>query len=249
MRIRTRENNDAKGQGGLANGELIRRYDETRGLVADIAKRHGRDPADIQIIAVSKFQPTEALARLAEYGHRDFGENYIQEALRKQNELSGPGLRWHFLGRLQGNKAKFLPDNFTMFHALDNEFLASSLHIRSEMNGLVMKVLLQVNLGREEQKGGVSPDQLPPLAEKVRGMAGLALLGLMVLPPFALELAKKQQLFAELRKMRDNLQRQVGLSLPVLSMGTTDDFPQAIAEGATMVRIGTRIFGERPNES
>ncbi|GAB6060755.1 YggS family pyridoxal phosphate-dependent enzyme [Desulfonatronum parangueonense] len=240
------EDRDAEGSARIDSRELIWRYEETRNTVAEIAARHGREPGDVRIIAVSKYQPTAALKILAGHGHLDFGENYIQEALRKQGELALPELHWHYLGRLQRNKAKFVPGSFTMFHALDDELLASSLQKRSKTRGSVLEVLVQVNLGQEIQKGGVLPDQLPELAEKIRRMDGLALRGLMALPPFSLELPEKQRLFSELRDLRDKLQSQIGLALPELSMGTTDDFPQAIAEGATMVRIGTRIFGERP---
>ncbi|SDB54098.1 hypothetical protein SAMN05660653_02702 [Desulfonatronum thiosulfatophilum] len=239
------EDRDVEGSARIDSRELIRRYEQTRDTVAEIAARHNREPGDVRIIAVSKYQPTAALRTLAGHGHLDFGENYIQEALRKQDELELPELRWHYLGRLQRNKAKFVPGNFTMFHALDDELLASSLQLRSKTHGGVLEVLLQVNFGQETQKGGVLPDQLPNLAEKVRRMDGLALRGLMALPPFSLELPEKQRLFSELRELRDKLQTHLGLPLPELSMGTTDDFPQAIAEGATMVRIGTRIFGER----
>lgn len=226
--------------------ELIRRYLRTCDDVANAAEMHGRKPDDVRIIAVSKFQPAAAIAILADQGHRDFGENYVQEALHKQTELPRPELLWHFMGRLQRNKAKYIPGKFAMFHALDDQMLASGLQKRSEKNAVVLDVLLQVNFGQEEQKGGVSPEELPVLAEKVCLMRGLALRGLMSLPPFAMQLADKQRIFAELRGLRDNLERRLGRRFPELSMGTTDDFPQAIAEGATIVRIGTRIFGRRP---
>jgi len=226
--------------------ELLTRYALTRELVADAAQRHGRSANDVGIVTVSKFQPARAIAELADAGQRDFGENYIQEALRKQRDLGRRGLHWHFLGRLQRNKVKYLPGNFTMFHGLDDSALALDLHKLFRKNDLVLDVLLQVNLGRESQKGGILPENLPVLAEGVLGLPGLALQGLMTLPPFELDLAEKQRLFGELRQLRDNLSRRVGLPLTELSMGTTDDFPAAIAEGATIVRIGTRIFGERP---
>jgi PLP dependent protein len=225
--------------------ELRERYARTRQMVAELAVRHGRKPEDVRMVAVSKYQPAAAVAALAEAGQRDFGENYVQEALAKQREVCRPDLRWHFLGRLQRNKAKYLPDNFVMFHGLDNAALALDLHEKFQAKSQVLDVLIQVNLGDEPQKGGVTPGDLPALAEHVGGLSGLALRGLMALPPFELDLAHKQRLFGELRRLRDAVQSQTWLWLPELSMGMTDDFPQAIAEGATMVRIGTRIFGER----
>ena len=225
---------------------LREQYARTRQMVAELAVRHGRKPEEVRIVAVSKYQPAAAVAALAETGQRDFGENYVQEALAKQREVCRPDLRWHFLGRLQRNKAKDLLDNFVMLHGLDNVALALDLHERFQAKGQVLDVLIQVNLGDEPQKGGIAPGELPALAEHVGELSGLALRGLMALPPFELDLARKQYLFGELRRLRDTVQRQTGLRLPELSMGTTDDFPQAIAEGATMVRIGTRIFGERP---
>lgn len=226
--------------------ELLNRYVRTREEVAEIAVRHGRSPDEVRIVAVSKYQPSAAVAALVEVGHRDFGENYVQEALSKQREIHAPDLRWHFLGRLQRNKARYLPGRFVLFHGLDNAGLASDLHSRCQAINQVLDVLIQINLGDEPQKGGVAPDELPALAEHVAGLSGLALRGMMALPPFELGLARKQRLFSDLRLLRDAVSQQTGLALPELSMGMTDDFPQAIAEGATMVRIGTRIFGERP---
>ncbi|PTN32017.1 YggS family pyridoxal phosphate-dependent enzyme [Desulfonatronum sp. SC1] len=236
---------DAHDGEGLA-ADLSERYARTRQLVAELAVRHGRRPEEVRIVAVSKYQPATAVTNLAGAGQRDFGESYVQEALAKQRVIRRPDLRWHFLGRLQRNKAKYLPGNFMLFHGLDNAALALDLHERLQVKSQMLDVLIQVNLGDEPQKGGVTPGGLPALAEHVGGLSGLALRGLMALPPFELDLAHKQRLFGELRRLRDAVQRQTGLWLPELSMGTTDDFPQAIAEGATMVRIGTRIFGDRP---
>lgn len=245
---------DHKGAGGgEADGyrddhdrELIARYALTRELVVDAAQRHGRSAGDVRIVAVSKYQPARAIAALVDAGQLDFGENYVQEALRKQRDLGQSGLRWHFLGRLQRNKVKYLPGNFVMFHGLDDSALALDLHKQFQKKDQVLDVLVQVNLGSEPQKGGILPKNLRALAEGVRDMSGLALRGLMALPPFELDLSEKQRLFGELRRLRDDLSHQISLPLLELSMGTTDDFPAAIAEGATIVRIGTRIFGERP---
>ncbi|WP_045220567.1 YggS family pyridoxal phosphate-dependent enzyme [Desulfonatronum thioautotrophicum] len=222
------------------------RYARTRQYVDELALRHGRTPNDVQIIAVSKYQPAAAVAAVAEKGQCDFGENYVQEALRKQHEVGRPDLRWHFLGRLQRNKVKYLPGHFSMFHALDDAKLALDLHKKFHAVNQTLEVLIQVNVGQEPQKGGVLPRELPGLVNQLEAMPSLLLRGLMTLPPFDVDVADKQRFFSALRNLRNAEQVRTGWSLPELSMGTTDDFPQAIAEGATMVRIGTRIFGDRP---
>lgn len=229
--------------------KLLLRWRETREYVANLAIRAGRCPEDVRIIAVSKKQPATAIQSLMEAGQQDFGENYIQEALDKQAVVCPPAARWHFMGRLQKNKAKFVPGRFILLHSLDSLELARVLHKRCAMGGRVLDVLLQVNLGREEQKGGVVEDDLFEVAEGVAGLDGLALKGLMALPPFDLSVADKQRAFHRLAELQEELGRRLGFRLHELSMGTTDDFPQAIAEGATMVRIGTRIFGPRPGSA
>lgn len=224
---------------------LVTRWRETVEYVADLTRRSGRDPEDVRIVAVSKTQPAPAVRVLLDNGQLDFGENYVQEALDKQASLASCAARWHFLGRLQRNKAKFIPGRFVMLHSLDSLSLARVLHERCQAAGVALEVLIQVNLGQEPQKGGVAECDLEHIAQGVAGMANLSLRGLMALPPFELSLRDKQRAFARLANLRDHVKRQVGVSLEELSMGTTDDFPQAIAEGATLVRIGTRIFGPR----
>lgn len=225
--------------------ELLQHWQETRQTVADLARAGGRDPRQVRIIAVSKKQPLEAVRILAQNGQQDFGENYVQEALQKQTRLDVPGVAWHFLGHLQRNKAKFVPGRFVMVHSLDSLPLARVLREKSEAAGLVLDVLLEVNLGLECRKCGISEEGLLALAESVAAMSSLSLKGLMALPPYELSLDEKQRAFARLARLRDRLTVMLGMTLEELSMGTTDDFPRAIAEGATMIRIGTRIFGPR----
>lgn len=229
--------------------ELIPRLRETREYVADLARRAGRDPEDVRIIAVSKKQPVAAIQALLQAGQLDFGENYIQEALDKQAAVPASQARWHFMGRLQKNKAKFIPGRFVLLHSLDSLELAHVLHKKCEASGCALEALLQVNLGREEQKGGVLEDDLFEVAEGVAKLNRLSLKGLMVLPPFDVPLVEKQRVFHRLAELREALESRLGFPLRELSMGMTDDFPQAIAEGATMVRIGTRIFGPRPGSA
>jgi pyridoxal phosphate enzyme (YggS family) len=224
---------------------LVARLRETLEYVADLTRRSGRDPKSVQVVAVSKQQHLSAVRILAEHGHLDFGENYVQEALDKQASLASCAVRWHFLGRLQRNKAKFIPGKFVLLHSLDSLLLARALQDRCEAAGTILEVLIQVNLGQEPQKGGVAEANLEQIAQGIASMANLSLRGLMVLPPFELSTSDKQRVFARLASLRDRLKLRVGLALDELSMGTSADFPQAIAQGATLVRIGTRIFGQR----
>lgn len=228
---------------------------EVRASVSDVARRCGRSPEEITLIAVSKLHPVEALLAAMGAGQRHFGENYIQEALGKQQELEKSGdhdLRWHFTGRLQSNKAKYIPGNFCLVHAIDSIKLARAVHSRAEHqaeatgSAFCQDVLIEVNLAREEQKAGIDESALPQLAETMEALPAIHLCGLMVLPPFSLSVEKRRPFFARLRELRDGLQQRLGRKLPTLSMGMTDDYIQAIEEGATLVRVGTRIFGPRP---
>jgi hypothetical protein len=228
------------------------RLRELESRLAEAAERSGRGGEDITLIAVSKMHDASAVLAAARAGQRDFGENYVQEALAKMERLEDSGepaaqsIRWHFIGRLQSNKAKFLPGRFAMVHSLDSSKLARSLHKRlSADHAPRLDALIQVNPVGEEQKGGVAEDGLPALAEEVAGLESLRLRGLMFMPPFELEPEERRPLFARVRELRDRLEQRLGRKLPVLSMGMTDDYVQAVLEGATHVRIGTAIFGPR----
>lgn len=222
---------------------------ETREDIADAAKKAGRDPKDVTLIAVSKFHPVEALGAAYAAGQRHFGENYIQEALDKQDQLSDLPITWHFIGKLQSNKAKFIPGRFSMVHTIDSGKLAHTLHKRIiAAEAPVQDVLIEVNLGRETQKAGIEEADLSQLAEELMTLDSLRVRGLMLLPPFTLTAEQRRPLFSRLRELRDMLETRLGQKLPVLSMGMTDDFHEAIAEGASIVRIGTRIFGPRPTK-
>jgi len=230
----------------LSEHELVSRLEHTRQEAAQAAQGCGRNPEEITLVAVSKLHPAKAVAVLADAGHRDFGENYIQEALGKQEELSGRDIRWHFIGHLQSNKAKFAAGRFALIHTLDSAKLARALHNRAQDMNIRQDVLIQVNVSGEEQKFGVSQDGLGELAEAVAGFSGLALKGLMSMPPFFDRPEAARPYFARLRELRDKAESDLGVRLPHLSMGMTGDFPVAIQEGATIIRIGTKIFGPRP---
>ncbi len=212
------------------------------------ARKAGRDREEIRLIAVSKFHPESSVWELIQAGHYDFGENYAQEALHKQQLFSGYNLRWHFLGKPQTNKAKYLVGNFHLLHSLDSLKLARELEKRGERGSASQDVLIQVNLGQEAQKGGADEEDLHSLCEYVLSCGHLQLQGLMCMPPFFEDPEASKPLFARLRRQKQELEEKYAVSLPHLSMGMSHDFEEAIQEGATLVRIGTRIFGERPGK-
>ncbi|WP_461210840.1 YggS family pyridoxal phosphate-dependent enzyme [Desulfocurvus sp. DL9XJH121] len=226
------------------------RLEDTREKIAAASTASGRDPRDVTLLAISKLHPPEAVEAAAAAGQRLFGENYVQEALAKQEALAHLDIEWHFTGGLQSNKAKFLPGRFALIHTLDSLKLAQALHKRlAAVCAPRQDVLIEVNLARESQKAGVAEQDLPELAEELARMDTMRLTGLMILPPFDLTPDERRPLFARLRELRGELEPRLGTKLPVLSMGMTDDFTQAVEEGSTLVRVGTRIFGTRPQRT
>ena len=223
---------------------LAERLHAVRERIAHAARSAGRDPRDVRLVAVSKLHPARAVAALAAAGQRDFGESYVQEACSKQAELAHLALRWHCIGHIQTNKAKSAAGRFQCIHSLDSLKLARALrrHIPASQR---QQVLIQVNVGNEEQKSGVPSEELPVLAEHIARMPEFELAGLMCLPPFFDNGALARPYFALLRELCERLRVRLGLALPELSMGMTGDFVEAVAEGATLVRIGTDIFGTR----
>lgn len=213
--------------------------------VAQAARAAGRPADAVRLVAVSKFHPARAVAELAALGQRDFGENYVQEARSKQEALAGLPLRWHAIGALQTNKARDVAGRFDLIHSLDSERLADALARRLTPEAR-QRVLIQVNIGSEPQKAGVEAQSLPALVEHVLTLPALHLCGLMCLPPCCGEGEAARPYFARLRELRDETQRRFGVELPHLSMGMSGDYRQAVAEGATLVRVGTDIFGPRP---
>ena len=197
--------------------------------------RAGRDPDTVQLVAVSKGQPIEAVLLAFAAGQTVFGENYAQELHEKADAL--PEAEWHFIGALQTNKVKIVVGHSALVHTCDRASLANELSKRAEMKNIVQRVLLEVNVGREPQKGGALPEQVGALHAAVGEMERLRCDGLMCIPPPEQD---PRPHFRALREMRDRL------GLRELSMGMTADFEAAIEEGATIVRIGTAIFGERP---
>lgn len=209
----------------------------------------GRDPSGVTLVAVSKFQPAQAVSAMYACGQRLFGENYVQEALAKMEALAEPDIRWHFIGRLQKNKAKFVVGRFALVHTVDSLDLAQTLQKRAVAAGVVQPVLIQVNLDDEPQKAGIAEADAPALAEAVAGLDRLSLEGLMVLPRALDDPEASRPAFARLRTLRDSLADRLERPLPILSMGMSGDLEAAVEEGATHVRVGTDLFGQRKDAS
>jgi len=208
------------------------------------ARRAGRDPAGVRLLAVSKQQPAEAVAAAADAGQREFGENYVREGVAKIEALGGRPLTWHFIGQLQANKTREVAEHFQWVHTVDRERIATRLDAQRPHYAGPLDVLLQVRLGDEPGKGGVEPADLPKLAAFVAGLPRLRLRGLMCIPPPADDEAVQRVPFARLRELLDDLNRR-GHPLDTLSMGMSADLEAAVLEGATLVRIGTALFGPR----
>lgn len=198
----------------------------------------------MRLLAVSKQQPLGAIEAAALAGQLEFGENYVQEGVAKMAALRDRPLTWHFIGRLQGNKTREVAEHFQWVHTVDRERIATRLDAQRPPLAPPLEVLLQVRLGDEPGKGGAAPEDLPGLAESVRRLPRLRLRGLMCIPPPAPDEAAQRAPFRRVRELLENLNRS-GHSLDVLSMGMSDDLEAAVLEGATVVRIGTAVFGPR----
>ena len=223
--------------------EIRERFTIVQARVGAAAYKAGRDASSIRLVLASKTQPSEAIRAAANAGARDFGENYVQEAIAKRAELSDlTEIRWHLIGHLQTNKVKVAASAFALIHSVDSVRLAEALS-RAQPSPRV-HALIEVNLGGEASKTGVAPDGVTAILDAARDK--LEIDGLMTIPPPASTADAARPFFAQLRELRDRLATQSGYALSELSMGMTDDFEVAIEEGATIVRIGRAVFGERP---
>ncbi len=206
--------------------------------------RYGRDPDSVRLIAVSKTQPVELIRTLAALGQQEFAENYVQEALPKLAALADLSLTWHYIGQLQANKTRVVAEHFDWVHTLDRERIAARLSEQRSVHAQPLNVCIQVRLADEPGKGGISKTELAQLARRVVELPRLRLRGLMCIPPPREGFEAQRQLFAELAECARELRDQ-GMQLDTLSMGMSGDLEAAVAAGATCVRIGTAIFGER----
>ena len=249
--------------------DLIQRFDAVCERIAAATAASGRSEDGVQLVAVSKWHGPEMIAELAAYWNRKgtpvFGESYMQEIRDKKPGVAdillrtAPGVspRWHFIGHIQSKKARDVIGQFDLLHSVDSLKLAQSLQKawQSRMAGAPVgldaaapppqAVLVQVNIGHEEQKSGVEPEQLEELLAAIASMPELSLQGLMCIPPLVENAEESRPFFIKLRELRDQAVRHLGMALPHLSMGMSDDFEAAVEEGATLVRIGTDIFGPR----
>lgn len=221
------------------------RLDAVRRRIAAAEAQYDRPAGSVALLAVSKGQPATAVAAAAAAGQRLFGESYVQEALPKIEALAGEGLEWHFIGRLQSNKAKFIGRRFAWVHSLDNLKAAEALDRHRPAGSPPLNVCIQVNACGERQKSGVAPERVPALAEAVAGLARLRLRGLMTIPVPSDDFSEQRHAFGIVAE-RWRQCRAAGLALDTLSMGMSRDLEAAICEGATIVRIGTAVFGPRP---
>lgn len=212
--------------------------------ISEACRDAGRTVESVTLLAVSKGQSAAAIDSVAGCGVENFGENFLQESLPKIEALAGRELTWHFIGRLQANKTRAVAENFQWVHGVDRLKIAERLAAQRPFHAPPLNLCLQLNVGEEASKGGVSASDMPSLARAVRELPGIRLRGLMCMPPAESAVDRQREWFRQTRQVFDSLNEH-GLGLDTLSMGTTADFPAAIAEGATIVRIGTAIFGPR----
>ena len=225
---------------------VARQYDEIKKRVEAACLRVGRKPEEVTLIAVSKTKPVEMLREAYEAGARDFGENKVQEILTKEPELP-EDIRWHMIGHLQTNKVKYIVDKVTMIHSVDSIKLAREISKEAQKKQVTVSILIEVNVAGEESKFGVSMEEAEPLIRKIALLDGIKICGLMTIAPYVEDEEKNRQYFADLKQLSVDIATKNidNVNMNVLSMGMTGDYAVAIEEGATYVRVGTGIFGER----
>lgn len=216
-----------------------------RARIATACVAAGRAPGSVELLAVSKTWPADSVRAAVAAGQRAFGENYVQESVDKVTELSSLGLEWHFIGPLQSNKTRPVAENFAWVHSVDRLKIAERLAAQRPANLPPLQICVQVNVSGEASKGGCAPAQAIDLAAAVAKLPGLRLRGLMAIPEPSADTAHQRRQFAMLRQTLERINAERDCGLDTLSMGMTDDLEAAIMEGATMVRIGTAIFGRR----
>ena len=235
----------------MTSDSIAQRLAEVRGRIAAAARSAGRDPASVRLIAVSKTFPLHLIRDAWNAGHRDFGENRVQEGLQKIADSTDLEIRWHLLGHLQMNKARKAGPAFAMIHGVDSVELLNKLDAAARESGAAPELLLQVDLAGEATKHGVDPDEVPRLLEAATACRAARVVGLMTLPPIPDTPEDARPYFRRLRDLRDAwLDSGVPAALlRELSMGMSGDFEVAVHEGATIVRVGTAIFGSRHVEA
>lgn len=228
----------------VSEHSIAARLAGVRQRIDTAARAAGRDPQAVRLVGVSKRQPAAAVRAALDAGLRDFGENFVQEALDKMDALGETPARWHFIGALQSNKTAAVAERFDWVHSVDRLKLARRLSAQRPAGLAPLGVCVQVNIGDEQSKSGVAPAEAAALAREIAGLPRLALRGLMAVPPAESDAERQRAWCRQLAELYEGL-RAEGLPMDTLSMGMSADLEAAIAEGATLVRIGTAIFGER----
>ena len=225
-------------------GDIQKHLERVRAQIAEAAEKSGRQPGDVELVAITKTHDAERVREALEAGQHVFGESRVQEARAKIPELPS-NLRWHFVGHLQKNKIRHALPLFELIHSVDSLALAQDTNRIAEEEGLHPRVLLELNVAGEGSKFGFKPETLRAEMETLLALNRLSIEGLMTIPPLADEAEASRKYFVDLRELRDSLEKEFSVRLPRLSMGMTNDFVIAVEEGATLVRVGTAIFGER----
>lgn len=223
---------------------IARNLEHIRAELRALEARHGRVPGSVALVAVGKGHGPNAIREAAAAGQREFGESYVQEAVAKMEQLAGLALVWHFIGPIQSNKTRPIARHFAWAHSVDREKTARRLSEARPASAAPLNVCIQVNISGESTKSGVAPGAVTDLARCIAGLPGLRLRGLMALPAPVADRERQRESFRGVRDLFDGLLR-AGLAVDTLSMGTTGDLEAAVAEGATIVRVGTGIFGAR----
>ena len=226
---------------------MIKRLQSVKERIENAARACGRDPETIRLVAVGKTIPTDRVKQAIQAGVTILGENYVQEARAKFNDLATYPVSWHFIGHLQSNKAKYAVRLFDLIHSVDKLKLAREIDKQAKKIDKIQEILIQVNISEEASKSGVDVEDADNLLKDISLLENLSVKGLMTMPPYYNEPEKVRPYFSALRGLRDHLEQQnlFNVTLSELSMGMTGDFEVAIQEGATLVRIGTAIFGKR----
>mgnify|MGYP002592994994 FL=1 len=219
---------------------------EVQSRVEQACKRAGRDVAEVTLIAVSKTKPVTDLQEIYNAGVRDFGENKVQEMCDKMEKMP-KDINWHMIGHLQRNKVKYIVGNVALIHSVDSYRLAEEINIQAKKKGIVVPILVEVNIADETTKFGVSKEDAMELVRQIASLDALSIKGLMTIAPYVVEAEENRPYFRKIKELSVDIAKQNidNVSMDILSMGMTGDFEVAIEEGATMVRVGTGIFGKR----
>lgn len=225
---------------------LKENYDEIRSKIDEACKKSGRDPKEVTLIAVSKTKPNEMIKELYDAGVRDFGENKVQELSKKIEELPDD-IKWHQIGHLQRNKVKYILGKTELIHSVDSYRLAEEINIQAKRKGISVDILIELNIGEEDSKFGLDKDDAISFVKQVSELDGLKVKGLMTVAPFVEDPEANREIFKSMKELSNEIAALniKNVSMDVLSMGMTNDYIVAVEEGATLVRVGTAIFGAR----